>query len=165
MPFQRFRQRQGFAVNRDRLITFQPQQLNQLFHQSRIVLIPDAQRIARLITQPGVSEVDFNMTHIFFRIAAGNFLIHRQCRRQRRFFGIRAGVNVIHRPARRSLGRSRDGRTRFQDFNNPRAPFCRRRLVLDVCVNAIQQTFSTQLSQTAVKIFSGLAEEFVRGIT
>jgi hypothetical protein len=78
MPLQRFRQRQSFAVNGDRLVAFQPQQLHQLFHQLRIVLIPDAQRVARLIAQTGITEVDFDMAHIFFRIAAGDFLIDRQ---------------------------------------------------------------------------------------
>ncbi len=55
MPLQRFRERQGFAVDADRLIALQPQQFNQLFHQRRIVLIPDAKRIARLIAQAGVA--------------------------------------------------------------------------------------------------------------
>jgi hypothetical protein len=41
MPLQRFAERQCFAFNGDRLVAFQPQQLNQLFHQRRIVLIPD----------------------------------------------------------------------------------------------------------------------------
>ena len=106
MPLQRFRKRLRFAVNGDGLVAFQPQQLNQLFHQRRIVLIPDAQRIARLIAQARVAEIDFDMANVFFGIAAGNFLVHRQARRQRRLFGVRAGVDVVNstRRGERGLG-------------------------------------------------------------
>ena len=66
MPLQRFRERQRFAIYADRLVTLQPQQLNQLFHQRRVVLVPDPQGIARLVAQAGVAEIDFDMAHIFF---------------------------------------------------------------------------------------------------
>ena len=66
MPLQGFRQRQSFALNGHRLVAFQPQQLHQLFHQLRIVLVPDAQGVARLIAQTGITEVYFDMAHIFF---------------------------------------------------------------------------------------------------
>ncbi len=65
MPLQRFRERQRFAFHADRLVTLQPQQLNQLFHQRRIVLVPDAKGITRLVAQTRVAEIDFDMAHIF----------------------------------------------------------------------------------------------------
>ncbi len=65
MPLQRFGQRQRFAINRYRFIALQPQQFNQLFDQRGIVLIPHAQRVAGLIAQTGIAEIDFDMAHIF----------------------------------------------------------------------------------------------------
>ena len=164
MPLQRFGERQRFAVNRDRFRARQPQQLHQLFHQSRIVLVPDAQRIARLIAQAGVAEVDFNMAHVFFRIAASDFLIHRQRRGQRRFFAIGAGVDLVHRPAGEQLRRRSGRRARFQYLNHPSAPFGGGGLILDIRVNAVEQAFAAQFGQLVVKIFAGLAEEFIGGI-
>ncbi|MND29435.1 hypothetical protein D3C87_1754500 [compost metagenome] len=49
VPLQRLGKRQRFAVNGDGFSAFQPQQLHQFFHQLRVVLIPDAERIAGLI--------------------------------------------------------------------------------------------------------------------
>ncbi|MOA20037.1 hypothetical protein D3C78_1404540 [compost metagenome] len=60
-------------------------------------MIPDAKRIARLVTQTGITQINFDMANVFFRIATGNFLIYGQARNQRLFFGIRAGRDFIDR--------------------------------------------------------------------
>ena len=166
MPLQRLCKRLGFAVNGDGLVTLQPQQLNQLFHQRRIVLIPDTQRVARLIAQARVAEIDLDMAHVFFRIAAGDFLVHRQARRQRRLFGVRAGVDVVDgtRRGERGLRRRLFRHARFQHLNDARTPFGGGGLVFNIRVNAVQQALRAQLRQPAVEVFTGLAEEFIRGI-
>ena len=104
------------------------------------------------------------MAHVFFRIAASDFLIHRQRRGQRRFFAIGAGVDLVHRPAGEQLRRRSGRRARFQYLNHPSAPFGGGGLILDIRVNAVEQAFAAQFGQLVVKIFAGLAEEFIGGI-
>ncbi len=65
MFLQRLGQRQSFSAHLDLLIAFQPYQLQQLLHQFSIVFIPYAERIAWLVTQTGISQIDFNMAHVF----------------------------------------------------------------------------------------------------
>ena len=104
------------------------------------------------------------MAHVFFRVAAGNFLIHRKRRRQRRFFGIRTGVYFVYRTARGNLHRRCRRRTCFQDINQTGTPLGSRGLVFDISIYAVQQALTAQLGQLAVKIFTRLAEEFVGGV-
>lgn len=54
VPLQRFGERQRFAVNRDRLRAVSHSSSAAL-SPGRIVLVPDAQRIARLIAQARVA--------------------------------------------------------------------------------------------------------------
>ncbi|MNS52633.1 hypothetical protein D3C72_853540 [compost metagenome] len=106
------------------------------------------------------------MAHVFFGVAAGDFLVHRQARRQRFFFGVRAGQYLVNHTRCRCNG-LRGGVFRhasFQHFHHARAPFSGGRLVFYVSVDAIQQALSAQFRELIVKIFAGLAEEFVRGI-
>ena len=166
MPLQRVRKRLSVTVDGDRLIAFQPQQFDQLFNQRRIVLVPDPKCIARLVTQTGITEIDFNMPHVFLRGATGNFLINRQARCQRCLFGIRAGVNIID-CTRRGDGSLRWGlfrHARFQHVNDARTPFSGGGLVFHIRINAVQQALSAQFRQFAVEIFTGLAEKFVGGV-
>ena len=53
----------------------------------------------------------------------------------------------------------------FQHLNDARAPFGGGGLVFHISVYAIQQALGAQLRQPAVKVFTGLAEEFIGGIT
>ena len=99
MAAQRLRQRQGLPFHLDRLVAFQPQQLHQFVHQRRIVVEPYAERIARLIAQAGVAQIDLDMAHVFIRRAAGNFLIDRQLGGERLFLAVRAAVDQIDRAA------------------------------------------------------------------
>ena len=94
------------------------------------------------------------MAHIFFRVATGDFLIHRKRRRQRRFFGVRAGVYFIYRTARSNLHRRCRRGTRFQDINQTGTPFGCRALVFDVGIHAVKQAFTAQLSQFCIEVFS-----------
>jgi len=104
------------------------------------------------------------MAHIFFRIATGNFLIHRQRRGQRRFFGIGAGVDLVHRSAGNQLRRDGGRGARFQRLNHPSAPFGGGGLILYISINPVEQAFAAQFGQLIIKIFAGLAEEFIGGI-
>ncbi len=166
MPLQRFRERQRFAIHGDRLVAFQPQQLNQLAHQRRIVLIPHAQRIARLVAQTGVAQIDLDMAHIFLGITAGDLLVHGERGNQRLLFSIGAGEDLVDHAGggHCRLGRAFGGHAGLQDLNDAGPPLAGRRLILNVGIHAIQQALGTQLRQLAVKIFTALAEEFVGGI-
>ena len=104
------------------------------------------------------------MAHIFFGIAASDFLVDRQGRRQRSLFGVRAGMDVVHRAAGGQLGGRGNWRTGFQHLNDARAPFRSRGLIFDVGIDAIEQAFRAELGQLAVEIFARLAEEFIRSI-
>ncbi|MND29434.1 hypothetical protein D3C80_199430 [compost metagenome] len=103
------------------------------------------------------------MANVFFRIAASDFLVHRQARRQRLFFRIRAGQHFIdhargsHRGLRGGLCRDAG----FQHLNNARAPFSGSWLIFHVRIDPVQQALGAKLRQLAVEVFAGLAEEFI----
>ncbi len=166
MFLQRFRQRQRTTVNGDGLIAFQPQQPQQLLNQQWVIFIPHAQSITRLVAQTGITEINFNMPHVFIGVAAGNFLVNGKTGGQGRFFAVRTAVDLIH--AARRGGSHLEGagvrHTGLQHLNDLFAPgFCLRG-ILHVGINALQQTLTAQFRQLAVEIFTGLAEEFVRGV-
>ncbi len=166
VPLQRLGERKRFAIHGDRLVAFQPQLLNQLVHQRRIVLVPDTQGVTRLIAQARVTQIDLDMAHVFLGIAASDLLVHGERRYQRLLFSIGAGEDLIDRTGsgHGRLSRAFGRHAGLQNINDAGPPLAGRRLVLNVGIHAIQQALCTQLRQLAVKVFTALAEEFVGSI-
>ena len=140
----------GFAppARIHRLVALERDGGEDFVHDGGVVFKPYAQRVARAVLQAGAGEVDFDVAHVFFRIAAGDFLAGEQ--------GGGEGVGfVVGRCGRggggaaRSVARTgcscggRGGQTAHQrhDFVQPGGGFG---LVFQVTVLPLQQTFAAE---------------------
>ena len=61
----------------DGFAALQAGQLQDFGHQSFAVYRPHAQRVARLVTDTGAGQIDFDVLHVFLGMACSDFLAHR----------------------------------------------------------------------------------------
>lgn len=127
-----------------------------------VVNRPHAQCVARLIADTGTAQIDFDVLHVFFGIARGDFFgapIKRRCR----VFGIdRAGFDHGSAAAG-SRGGGTAGRSCQigHQFGGAGDPSIGGGLEVQIANAYIGQPFGALFGKISIQIFTGLAETLV----
>ena len=161
---QPFAQRLRGTVEFDGLFAVEAQRLQHFTDDGRRVLVPHTECIARRIREAGIGEVDLEVTDLLGGTTPGERLVRNDFGRERllarepRFDGCR--------PQARHSGGLRTAAQRVAGAGNDALePRIGERVVINVTVDAVEESPGAEREEPLVDLLAGLAELRVARIT